>query len=223
MPVRIRAIVPTKPLDASKSRLAGQLSQDRRARLALAMLWHVLQAARSTSGISEVAVIGGDNAIRELCRRLQLPWEPEPALGLNACVEHAFRAARQAGWDASIYLPADLPELAPGDLACLLRLSGSGRDLVAAPDRSEQGTNALLVPSDLSFTPMLGADSFQKHLAQARALNKPVQICRSEGLLLDIDTVSDLNLLLARRPEWWREAEEILDAMGLLTGLGNHL
>jgi 2-phospho-L-lactate/phosphoenolpyruvate guanylyltransferase len=222
MPVRIRAIVPTKPLGASKSRLARRLSQDRRARLTLAMLWRVLQAARSTPGIGEVAVIGGDDTIRALCRRLQLPCEPEPAVGLNGCVEHAFRAGRQAGWDASVYLPADLPELSPQDLDCLLRLSGGARDLVVAPDRSEQGTNALLVPSAVSFTPMLGADSFREHLAQARALGKPVHICRSEGLLLDIDTASDLDLLLARRAGWWREADEIVDAMGSLAGLGNH-
>lgn len=223
MPVRIRAIVPMKALAASKSRLAAQLSQDGRVRLCLAMLWHVLEVTHNTAGIGELTVIGGDDTIRALCQRLQLPWELEPAPGVNSCLQHAFQSGLQAGWDASIYLPGDLPELSPSDLVCLLQRSRGARELVVAPDRFEQGTNALLVPSAIPFTPMLGAESFRKHLAQASDLDTPVQVCHSKGLLLDIDTVSDLEVLLTRRPGLWQEVNETVDALGLPTGLGNQL
>jgi 2-phospho-L-lactate guanylyltransferase len=223
MPARIRAVVPMKPLAASKSRLAPQLSQDCRARLSLAMLWHVLEVARNAAGIAELSVIGGDDTIRALCRRLQLSWKLEPATGLNPCLQHVFRAGRQAGWDAIIYLPADLPELSPSDLVCLLRPSRGARELVVAPDRFEQGTNALLVPSAVAFTPMLGAESFRKHLAQASYLEAAIHVCHCKGLLLDIDTVSDLEVLLARRPEWWQEVNEIVGALGLPTAPRNQL
>ncbi|MGQ0571696.1 MAG: 2-phospho-L-lactate guanylyltransferase [Armatimonadota bacterium] len=215
MPPRVRIVIPVKPLAASKSRLASRFSQECRARLALAMLCHVLKVAQSTAGIAEATVIGGDDIIRAVCRRLQLPWEPEPARGLNRCLQHAFRSGRQTGWDATVYLPADLPELSPRDLDCLLQLSRSARALVAAPDRFEQGTNALLVPTAISFEPMLGTESFHKHLAQARGLDMPVRVCRSEGLLLDIDTPSDLDVLLSRRPGWWLEVDEIIGSLGL--------
>lgn len=211
---RVRVVVPAKPLAASKSRLAPRLPPDRRRALVLAMLHHVLRVTHG-SGVADVVVVGGDDAISALCRRLGLPWGPEPAAGLNACVQHAFQSACDAGWDGVMYLPADLPELTVSDLVSLLELSESVRRPVVAPDRFEQGTNALLIPTGIMFKVMLGAGSFRRHLAQCSELGVPVSVYRSQGLGLDIDTPPDLDVLVARRPGLWAEVDVLAGFMAL--------
>lgn len=214
---RIRIVVPIKPLAAGKSRLSPILDDDRRILLSLAMLIHVLRMARETPGISQVAVMGGDPTVARVAQRLQVLWEPEPARGLNRCLKRAFQAGARLGWDATLFVPADLPELASDDLTCLLEMARGTERLVVVPDRFDEGTNALLVPSLTSFFPMLGPHSFARHLAQARRLGVPTQVCRREGPCLDIDTPADLALLLARRPRWWQEAEEEIRRLDLQT------
>ena len=57
-----------------------------------------------------------------------------------------------------------------------------------APDEQEQGTNALaLTPPAADFF-KFGPDSFQAHLAAARARKLAVRILRRPGLALDLDT-----------------------------------
>jgi 2-phospho-L-lactate guanylyltransferase len=214
---RFRIVVPIKPLAAGKSRLSQALDDDRRVLLSLAMLIHVLRTARETPGVSQVAVLGGDPSVARVAHRLDVLWEPEPAYGLNRCLKAAFQAGARLGWDATLFVPADLPALASDDLTCLREMARGAERLVVAPDRFDEGTNTLLVPSLMSFTPMLGPHSFARHLAQARRLRIPTQVCRREGLRLDIDTPADLALLLARRPRWWQEAEEEIRRLDLQT------
>ncbi|MBM3188316.1 MAG: 2-phospho-L-lactate guanylyltransferase [Planctomycetes bacterium] len=209
----IRIVVPIKPLAAGKSRLSPVLDRDRRVLLSLAMFIHVLRVARETAATSQVAVLGGDPTVARVAQRLNVLWEPEPARGLNRCLKRAFQAGVRLGWDATLFVPADLPELASDDLACVLEMAHSAERLVVAPDRFDEGTNALLVPSLTPFPPRLGPHSFTRHLTQARRLGIPTQVCRREGLRLDIDTPADLALLLARRPAWWQEAEEVCDVV----------
>jgi 2-phospho-L-lactate guanylyltransferase len=178
------------------------------------MLDHVLRVAHG-SRVGDVVVVGGDDTIRALCGHLGLPWGPEPAAGLNACVQQAFQAACDAGWDGVLYLPADLPELNVSDLVSLLEMSESVRHPVIAPDRFGQGTNALLVPTGITFTAMLGTGSFRRHLSQYRDLGIPVGVCRSQGLELDIDTPPDLDVLLARRPGLWAEVDTVARSLAL--------
>jgi 2-phospho-L-lactate guanylyltransferase len=207
--------VPIKPLAASKTRLVPRLSEDRRSRLVIAMLCHVLQAVRRAVCVAQVRVLGGDDTVSTICHRLQVPWEPDPAPGLNQSLLHAFRSGQREGWSATVFVPADLPELGPDDMARLVELSRGARRLVIAPDRFETGTNALLVPSTSAFRPMLGAHSFRAHLAQAKAFSLPMEVCHSEGLLLDVDTPSDLDVLLQRRPGWWEEIDQTIRRLAL--------
>jgi hypothetical protein len=59
---------------------------------------------------------------------------------------------------------------------------------VVAPDHQEQGTNALaLAPAEHDFF-RFGPDSFQAHLAAAKARGMKVRILRRPGLAHDLDT-----------------------------------
>jgi 2-phospho-L-lactate guanylyltransferase (CobY/MobA/RfbA family) len=92
-------------------------------------------------------------------------------------------------------------------------MSESVRHPVIAPDRFGQGTNALLIPTGITFKAMLGTGSFRRHLSQYRDLGVPVSVCRSQGLELDIDTPPDLDLLLARRPGLWAEVDTLASSL----------
>ena len=187
----IVAVVPMKPLSQSKTRLAGVLSQQERAALSLAMFRKVISAARHALGA--VWVIGGDEAVRITAERLGGLWLEDPGSDLNDSL--AFALDRACG-DAmsAIYLPADLPFVTSADVAKLAQVSGGGGTLTLSPAQQDGGTNAMLIPNCLSFTPLLGKNSFQRHEQQASSLSIPYNVCLSEGLKLDLDTPDDLAL-----------------------------
>jgi len=225
----VQVVVPMKPLAESKSRLAGSpstlrlrsgqagsgrgLSAERRALLSLGMLAAVLRAAHAAEGVAAVTVVGGDDAVRELSARLGAGFQTEPAAGLNESLAAVLREASRAGWEATLYLPADLPLVEPGDVEALLAASGSGRRIVVAPDRRDEGTNALLVPAGVAFVPAFGERSFARHADQAARLGVEWRAWRSEGLGLDVDTPADLAALLERAPTWWEETEATLSEL----------
>ncbi len=212
---RYRVAVPMKPLSESKSRLASQVSPSGRALLSASMLANVLRAARAVPGISEVIVVGGDETVAAITDACGGQWRPDRTSGLNEALSAVF-GEQPGGIAATVFLPGDLPLLAPADIDALLRASKEGSKVVLAPDGQEMGTNAIAVPAALGFTPMLGESSFERHLAQAEARGLAVAVCRRPGLTFDLDTVDDLRRLLDRRPRLWVEVVEAVSALGLL-------
>ena len=188
---RIVAIVPMKPLRRTKTRLAGVLSEDERARLSLGMLRRVVAAAQSALGA--VWVVGGDDAVRQAVERLGAVWHEDHGKDLNDTLTLAFRQACDGGL-IPLYLPADLPFLTADDVHKAALASGGGETLMLAPARQDGGTNAILIPCHAPFSTALGVDSFRRHKRQAASLGIPYTICLSDGLELDLDTPDDLAL-----------------------------
>jgi 2-phospho-L-lactate guanylyltransferase (CobY/MobA/RfbA family) len=108
-----------------------------------------------------------------------------------------------------LILPTDLPFLTPDDVAQLIRPEGTGahRDgdpraepwVSIAPDRRDEGTNALYVAPPGLLKYAFGVLSFGKHLELARAAGASPRICRLPGVALDVDGPEDLELYLAAR------------------------
>lgn len=202
--------VPMKPPAEAKSRLAQALSRSERELLSLAMLQRVLRAA-TAAPLCEVTVVGGDGRVRQLAARLGAAWLPDPARDLNRALAPLFAAVDSR---AAVYLPADLPLLRPHEVTQLVEEAFAGR-VVLAPDRTRRGTNALAVPGGLRFRPMLGEDSFARHLRQASDLGADPLVLTSDGLELDVDTPSDLAALLEAEPGFWEESAALRD-LGLV-------
>ena len=180
------ALILRKPAAAAKSRLAPVLSPACRRELAEQMFRHVLATALATAGLQRIAVVSPD--------RPELPptalWIQDTAGTMNGCVKQGLTEARRRGAERVVVLPADLPLLGCADLAALLN-TADNCDLVIAPDHHGEGTNALLLPANTDFEPLFGADSFQRHLAQARQLDLKTCTLHNRGLGFDLDDWHD--------------------------------
>ena len=187
---RVVTIVPMKSLATAKSRLSVKLSARQREALGLNLLRRVLLAI-ADSPVKEVWVVGGDTDVAKVAQEEGATWLEEEGSDLNETLWWAFKRSFQQG-KAALYLPGDLPFLKPEDIAGMVETSGRLRNVVLSPSRFQGGTNGILVPGDLPFKPMLGPDSFHRHLAQAEILKLPAAIYYSVGLGLDLDTLEDL-------------------------------
>ena len=187
----IVAVVPMKPLNRSKTRLASVLSEQQRADLSLSMFSRVVGAGSRRS--EQVWVVGGDDTVRLAAEGLGADWREDPGSDLNDSLSIAFDEACKKGL-SPIYLPADLPFVAAADIEKVVQASGNGKTLTLSPAQQDGGTNAMLIPQCLSFPPLLGKDSFSLHKRQATSRGIPYAVCLSEGLGLDLDTPDDLAL-----------------------------
>ena len=195
----IVAVVPMKPLSQSKTRLSGVLSQQERADLSLAMFSRVVAAAYKALG--SVWVVGGDEVVRRTAEDLGARWLEDPGNDLNDSLSFALERACTDGKSA-IYLPADLPFVTSADIAKIAQASGDGETLTLSPAQQDGGTNAMLIPKCLSFPPLLGKDSFERHKRQAASLGIPYTVCLSDGLALDLDTPDDLAICEKLEPSF---------------------
>jgi 2-phospho-L-lactate guanylyltransferase len=191
------AVVPVKSLGEAKSRLSNILSPDERALLVLDMLSHVLDTLRSSPAIDEVAVISPQPP------ELRLPTSVAPILqtrqGLNDLLEQGGEWAVERGADALLVLFVDLPLISPGDISRMVKLGEKSNTIVLAPDRHGSGTNSMLAHPVALARFAFGPASFDAHRAAAMHAGANLEIYRSPGTSLDIDTLDDLDYLHAHR------------------------
>ena len=194
------AIVPIKPLRHSKSRLSAVLSRDERARLSQRLLIDTLQVLRNESAIDRTLVVSRDSKALALARNFDARTVTERGHPeLNQALQRATIVAQSYGVSAVFVLPADLPLLSQKDVKRLLKPLGEGPLVVIAPDRKGRGTNALLVAPPGLIEYEFGADSFDQHVALARAAGARLEIVRLRNLGLDLDEPEDLGLLPQER------------------------
>jgi 2-phospho-L-lactate guanylyltransferase len=186
----VAILVPVKAFAKAKLRLAPALPSAARAALAEAMAAHVIAAA----GDLPVAVVCDDAAVADWARRLGALVVWEPGRGLNGAVEAGVARLAEAGAERVVVAHADLP-LAGG----LAELDlGGGVTLV--PDRREDGTNVVCLPSNSGFRFAYGPGSFARHLAEATRLGLAAHVVRDPRLSYDVDLPIDLAELRLGRP-----------------------
>ncbi len=175
-------LVPVKAFAFAKNRLAPELSPLDRSELARLMAGHVLAVAAPLPTFvvcddEEVAAWARDAA--EVIVR--------PEAGLNGAVAGGFSHLLKRGFAKVVVAHGDLP-LARG-FSHLLGFDG----VTAVPDRAEDGTNVLCLPSSAgAFGFGYGAGSFARHCAEARRLGLQLRVLHDPDLALDIDTPADL-------------------------------
>jgi len=190
------AIVPVKPLQRGKSRLSSILSVTERTTLNQSMLVNTLKTLKSISEIDTVLVVSRDPAALAIARDFEAKTVLEDGSPeLNTALRRAAMVAKAYYAHQLLVMPADLPLVKAEHIKDFLALSTAAPELIIAPDRRKDGTNALYInPADL-IDFYYGPGSFTKHINAARAENASIQIVENEALGLDLDLPEDLQIL----------------------------
>jgi 2-phospho-L-lactate/phosphoenolpyruvate guanylyltransferase len=194
------AIIPVKPLRRGKSRLSGILSEAEREKLNYAMLENTLKVVTAVPVIDEVLIISRDPAALALTRiygakTVQEEGNPE----LNKAIRRATKVAAAFAAHAVIIIPADLPLINVDDLRYFISKSGNPPEIVIAPDRRSDGTNALLINPVDAIEYCYGINSCSIHIKQAEEKKVRVEICHIQSLALDVDLPEDYELMRQNR------------------------
>lgn len=185
----MQIVIPVRTLISGKTRLAAALDPQARQALIGRMFRHVLRCALSAG---PTTVVSRDPSLLALAQQMGARAVVEAGEGLNPALE---QVARTMPHDQPLLaLSADLPLLRDDDLAALLRALGQAA-IVAAPDRSGSGTNALLLARPQSIAYAFGNDSLKAHRSASSAARLPFATVAREGLASDIDLPGDLALL----------------------------
>lgn len=208
-PKQLWVIIPAKPLDEGKSRLASALTGQERHGLARRLLARTLEVVLSVPGLAGVLVISRDSEILALAggrgalALAELGIENtngaaisgEKERGLNQAVVQAADHARREKGDALLFLPTDLPLLQADDIYGLVRAWNRRENCVVIAPSHDGGTNALLLAPPDAIAPSFGVGSFARHIRLAEEKGLVVEIVESEGLAWDVDTPAEYGLL----------------------------
>ncbi len=209
-------IVPVKPFNEGKSRLAGHLSAQQRCALNRELLTRTLAAINQAHLDAEILVVSRDSRAlaaaeragsRALAEESQPCTAPSPTCNpndtesepqLNAALTQAARHAATHGATKLLVLPTDMPNLTAEDVRAMAASRGPEPQITIAPSR-DGGTNALMLQPPQAIPFAFGPDSFLRHQRLAAAAGIPVHVVQSDSLLFDIDLPEDYRLVLNSR------------------------
>ena len=177
-------LIPVKAFSDAKVRLAAALTPADRAILARSMAERVVAAARGLP----VAVVCDDREVATWARELGALVIWEPGQGLNRAVDGGVRRLHGLGVEHVTVAHADLP------LATDLRWVGRFVGVTLVPDRQEDGTNVIGLPTGTEFVFSYGPGSFARHVAEAQQTGLPWRVVRAPLLAWDVDSPDDLGV-----------------------------
>jgi 2-phospho-L-lactate guanylyltransferase len=192
-------VVPVKPFEEAKTRLAGALGAAQRCALAARLFDLALQTVLRFAQTRPVLVVTGSERIIRMAVDLgaQALLESAPD-GLNAALRQAAAHVCRHGGSQLLAVATDLPLLEVEDLSALEASATQGYAI--APDVHLAGTNALLLPASAAPPFAFGPDSYAVHRAAIRKLGAEPGIVTRPGLALDIDRPEDLAAIARLRP-----------------------
>ena len=190
------AIVPVKPLRTAKSRLSAVLTKDEREILSQQMLINTLDLLREVKEIERTLVVSRDTKALSIARKHGARTVTENgAPELNNALARATVVAQQYDISGVLVIPADLPLMRMDDVEKLIGRATDPPVVVIAPDRHGSGTNALLSSPPGLIEYDFGIDSFERHVARAKAAGVRLVVCEIPSIGLDVDLPEDLEYL----------------------------
>ena len=187
------AIVPVKPLNRAKSRLAEVLTPEQRYQFAATMLRHVLSVVTGVSQVTGTLVISRDTKALSIARDIGAKTIQESNTSdLNLALTRATEVVRAWGANAVLILPADLPFITHEDIESIADMGQEHHAIVISTDHELEGTNALLVRPAGLIPYMYGENSYDLHIQAAQQSGAQIKYFSSETMMLDIDIPEDL-------------------------------
>ena len=193
----VAVVIPIKAFEQAKDRLSSVLGTDQRALLARTTALGVLESVRGAS----VFVVCDNLEVSLWATSHGATVVSQSSAGLNAAIQEGISAAHE--YERVMIVHSDLP--LPSRLRELLGSSVASNTVTIVPDRHQDGTNVLIIPSGVGFTCHYGAKSFAAHMTEATKLGLAIEIIEDNELALDIDTPDDLTAL----PTQWLEQHNI--------------
>jgi 2-phospho-L-lactate guanylyltransferase len=198
----IWAIIPARPLEEGKSRLAGALTQAERHRLNQRFFRQTLEVAAAVVGRDRTLIVSRSEQLLAIAQSLSFETLLEGAPhGLNPALTQAAEAARRLGATGVLSVSCDLPFLIPDELRALIDVAREGDGLAIASDRAGTGTNALMMSPARTIPYRYGLGSFAAHQDAAREAGLTLNVVRRAGLSFDIDTPDDFEQMEEIRRE----------------------
>ena len=199
--MNIVALMPVKGFRNAKQRLTPLLNNAARESLAETMFRDVLTAVRVSRGLAGTFVVTGDDRVAAIASAAGAEVLREPAEnGETGAVDFARRELTNAGCEAVLILPGDMPLVRASDVEVVMAQvpqDAAAPFALLVPSHDRLGTNALLLaPPDL-IKLRFGHDSFTFHMSQVSAQGLPLRFVENEHMALDIDEPQDLERFLA--------------------------
>jgi 2-phospho-L-lactate/phosphoenolpyruvate guanylyltransferase len=196
------AIIPARPLEEGKSRLAEALTPMERQRLNQRFFRQTLDVTAAVVGRERTLVISRSEPLLSIAQSLSFRTLLETVPhGLNAALTQAANEAQRRGATGVLSVSCDLPFLIPDELRALLDVAHQGDGLAIASDRAGTGTNALVMSPIGAIPYRYGLGSFAAHQEAARAAGLTLNVVRRAGLSFDIDTPDDFEQMEEIRRE----------------------
>ena len=190
------AIIPVKPLRLGKSRLAGSINDFERIDLNKKLLAHTIDTLSGISEIEQILVISRDSDAISLARDLGAKTVQENgAPQLNSALARATVFAQLHSIKGVLVIPADLPLITHDDICSLISKAYDPPVVVIAPDRREEGTNALLISPAGLIEYDFGPDSYKRHCERSISAGARLEVINLPSLAFDLDIPEDLKLL----------------------------
>jgi 2-phospho-L-lactate/phosphoenolpyruvate guanylyltransferase len=180
-------LIPVKSFTQAKRRLEESLPDADRVALVRSMANKVVGACAPLP----VAVVCDDPEVAEWAAALGTAVMWEPGHGLNGAVRSGVDQLAAAGVEWVTVAHGDLPRA--NGLGALDPFDG----VTLVPDRVDDGTNVLRIPTWCDFQFRYGPASFRAHRAEAVRLGLPVRVLRVPTLAYDVDWPADVAELLA--------------------------
>jgi len=192
------ALVPAKAFERGKSRLAPALDDAARAAFARSLFDHVL-GTLSASGVVDGILVATDSPSVAAAARAHGAAVRNDAPGvttLASVVDDGLADLAARGARTALVLMADLPRLGVDDVRVLVAAAAT-HDVVLVRADDERHTNALALPPGAMATAFGRADSFDAHLAAARAAGLRVAVVDNARVAFDVDGPDDHARMLA--------------------------
>jgi 2-phospho-L-lactate/phosphoenolpyruvate guanylyltransferase len=199
--MKVTALIPVKGFRNAKQRLSAILNSAQREALAESMFRDVLHQVLRARGLFETVVVTGDDKVAQIAGSLgaRVLWE-NAETGETAAVDFARTSLKNAGCEAVLIVPGDMPLVRSADIELVLEQLPAGQIAPFAllvPSHDRLGTNALLLAPPDIIKLRFGYDSFSYHLSQVSVQRLPVRSFDNKRIALDIDEPRDLERFLS--------------------------
>ena len=193
-------IVPVKSLSRAKRRLAEHFAPDALMEIAWAMFQDTLALCRACDFL-DWTFVSADAPVREAAEKAGLrALEERPAprgeQGLNHALRFGIEAVTARGATSVTVIPVDVPLASVEDVRDLLD-TGELSDAVVVPAHRDGGTNGLYLAPPGVLPMKFGDASLSAYVAAAEENGLRCSVLALEGLGFDIDTIEDVDALLA--------------------------